>query len=271
MNCMKCGREIPEGSVFCASCAAGPAAQSEAAESAERKSILWIEQKLVQPAEQRLKRKKRILTIRRRLRAMTVLLLLSLALLGGACFFVHREHQKVLACEAQQEELRAREGNLALREKTAAALEEQNASLETALSQSRIMLQQQEVTIQNLEQQNLTAIAERDDRLHAMTDENARLQAELNAQDEAFIGELDSLHGEIDALNTELERLQGSLSSAEAELRHWEQTVVFFQQPGAWRYHTAGCADLDMSRSYSIFTVEDAVKAGLLPCEKCIH
>lgn len=272
MNCMKCGREIPEGSVFCASCAAGPsAAQSGSAESAERKSILWIEQKLVQPTEQRLKRKKKILSIRRKLRAATVLLLICVVLLGGACFFAWSEHQKVLACEAQQEDLRVREGNLALREKSAAALEERNEELEGALSQSRLTIQSQEVTIQNLEQQNLTAIAERDDRIHSLTDETARLQTALETQHDSLTGEIGTLNETVRSLTDEKNRLQSGLTSAEAELKHWEETVVFFQQPGAWRYHNVGCTELDLSRSYSVFTPEDAVKAGLLPCEKCIH
>ena len=123
MNCIKCGREIPEGEMFCAVCAmpsvaAAPEEPAPKPKKAPRKK---------KPAAKRIKSGRKLI------RRLTVALVAVSVLLAGGLALAALEARDYLG---RKEDLRIREAAVTLREKEAdrrdARIQELEQELEAA-------------------------------------------------------------------------------------------------------------------------------------------
>lgn len=126
MNCIKCGREIPEGELFCEVCAmpsAVPAAPAPPAEPKRKKK----------PKKQRAKKAVDQKTVRRLRIALAVAVCLTLVVSLFSVMGI-RQYLK------RTEDLRIREASVTLREKEADNRDNQIAELKAELSEAQELI-----------------------------------------------------------------------------------------------------------------------------------
>ena len=167
MNCMRCGREAAEGEAFCAACLEKkkPVLPEE---SLDRKSVLWIEQKLHATRVAETPKEKRSISVKTLRKMLLVTLALLLVVLGGAIF----EHFRYRNYDTLKRDLTIREANITLREKEADQLDKKVSDLEQQLAETRAELAKQSSAARKLE------TAERE--LLALEQDNTALTAEAN-------------------------------------------------------------------------------------------
>ena len=120
MNCIKCGREIPEGELFCAVCAMpSVAARSET---------------IAEPKKEKVKRvRKKKAPDGKAVRGLRTALIICICLLLAVCALVGLAANEYLE---RREALRIREASVTLREKEADNRDNQIAALKTELQEA---------------------------------------------------------------------------------------------------------------------------------------
>lgn len=135
MHCIKCGRKIPENTVFCTGCAAPPTPVAPV--NLPRKAA-------EKPAAQKKQKSRRKRNVRRIIRVLaTLVAVLSLLLIVGS-LFVGWHAQRYLQ---KKEDLRIREAGVILREKEA---DNRDTRIQALESQLKKTTQELEITQQAL-------------------------------------------------------------------------------------------------------------------------
>ena len=129
MNCIKCGREIPEGELFCEVCAMPSAAPVAEAPEPKREKM---------PKKKRVKKPVDRKTVRRLRTALVISIILTLAVCALAAYGFRLYVERT-------EELRIREASVTLREKEADNRDRQITELKQELREA-------EQTIRSLEE-----------------------------------------------------------------------------------------------------------------------
>lgn len=167
MNCMRCGRKTVEGEAFCPACLEKKKTVSPEA-SLDRKSVLWVEQKLHASRIAETPKVKKTMSAK----TLRTLLLITLALLIVVIGGVVLEYLRYRDYDALKRELTIREASITLREKEADQLDKKVSDLEKRLAETTSELAKQSSAARKLE------TAERE--LTALEQDNTALTAEAN-------------------------------------------------------------------------------------------
>lgn len=125
MNCIKCGREIPEGSMFCQECKLPPVTLPETTAAPKKAKAPKTKKKK--------RRKKKKFDFSKTIRQLRIALLVVSLLLAGLTALVAL---RVNAYLERTDDLRHREANLILRENEADNRDARIAELETQLEKA---------------------------------------------------------------------------------------------------------------------------------------
>ena len=146
MNCMRCGREAAEGEAFCPACLEKKKTVLPE-ESLDRKSVLWVEQKLHATREAETPKEKQSVSAKTLRTLLLITLALLLVVIGGAVF----EHFRYRDYDALKRELAVREANITLRENEADKLDKKVSDLERELAETKAELAAQSSAARKLE------------------------------------------------------------------------------------------------------------------------
>lgn len=124
MNCIKCGREIPQGQMFCQECKLPPVVLPKE---------LPPEPKPKKPEKKKKKSKKKKFDLHKTLRRLYMALIVVCTLFAALCTIVGLELNSYLE---RRDTLRQKEANVMLREKEANNRDTRIAELEKALQKA---------------------------------------------------------------------------------------------------------------------------------------
>ena len=270
MNCIRCGRRIPEGQMFCEACA-GVVDEPLQESAYMNKHIVLPAQRAEQPGAAPAPQKpaqKKASAVFRRLRgltaAVTLLAIFCVLLLGACGYGVYFYFGKF---QVERNRLRAQEEELDRRAVEVGQMQVELVDTRDALSTARQDLAERERTISKLEQElNLYRIEsnESEQSAKAMQDENLRLLEEntdLSRELDTWVTKAEDLTSQLSAVTKERDRLIRKSDFVDAH-------IAFIENDGTGYYHVYSCSHFK-AESYWAFSVNLAISRGYTACPYC--
>ncbi len=261
-TCIKCGRPIDDGELFCAICARNPAAHHTVkpapAQEKPGRMLKPIRPPRKAPAPARVQSAPQ----KRRAHGAVIAVLcvfmgLSLAL----------NIALVARSASSRVSLRLRESDLEQREQYLASLEQSLQELETSLLSAEEKVAAQALTISELEQSFSTAQSTVSQTQYDMTTREAEL-ARMTEEYEALKQENEALSQSVQALTDANEELASSNRLFVSKSRFMDSYVVFVENDATGYYHKYGCDDFAQT-SFWAYSRKLAEANGYKPCPHC--
>ena len=256
MNCVKCGRPIPDGEIFCENCSSTPLHPEPRAEKSAGKHLA--------PKKQAARQRKWPTT--------SIVALVIMALIASACAgFMFQMYRSTAQ---QRTDLRVREAALADRESAAAALESELASAQQTLTAAQSTITELREKIASLEEEVHGSQSSLSQSQYDM-DATLRELEELRGEKEQLEAEAETMLEEKSLLEEQLEALRGDLSTVRAEkdalsekLAWIDAYVVYVENDGTNYYHNYDCENFKKS-SFWVYNRKLAENKGYTACPIC--
>ena len=278
MHCIKCGREIPEGELFCVACSlapepaepvkaakapqkpkAAPRPQTKAPEpkgtrgSTARPQAKGAQTK-VTPAERRPKGIKKL---------VTALVLVCLLLAGSVAYIVLTQGDVVLA----RRQLRTKEADLILRETSLEELENTRDTLTQQLTEAKASIQELQEQIEVLEQQLNESKNDVSQSQYDMTSQQQEMEL-LTQENADLLTEIEGLESDLAKVNNQVSQLTAANATYSAKANFMDSYVVFVNNDGSKIYHSYDCPEFKRD-SFWAYSRKLAESNGYSPCSKC--
>lgn len=271
MNCIRCGRKIPEGKMFCEECAETvDVPLKESAFISKHISIpkARVDQPGAAPLPAKTVQKKAPSPFRKKLRrlvaAVTLLSILSAALLvacGYGVYFYFGSFQK------ERNRLRVQEEELNRRSAEIGQMQVELVDTRAALNDTKQALSERDRDVERLEQQlNVYRMesSETELSIRDLQEENIKLLEENSAaakELDAWIAKAESLTSQLDSMTRQRNRLTEKSDFVDAH-------IAFIENDGTGYYHVYSCSHFK-AQSYWAFSINLAVSRGYTPCPYC--
>jgi outer membrane murein-binding lipoprotein Lpp len=266
MQCIKCGREIPDGELFCADCSRGPVSEKETERRSEKASARAATKptpkSVPKPAAKPAPKAAPQRVARRPRRLIAAVVILSLLLAGSlGCI-----GWGVLNYRTVRTQLQVRDADLTLRERDLEAQEAEYAAANEALAEAKAEIERLEAEIESLKEQLAGT-------------ENTYYQSQYDQQVELLhlATENETLCTTVDDLESRLSTLESQLSAATARAQTLQSKAdfldtyaVFVENDGTNYYHTYSCPSFK-KQSFWIYSRKLAESYGFSPCPSCSH
>ena len=265
-TCIKCGREIPDGELFCPECALNPGAApaSHSAHSAAPQGRMQKPVKqapaakpLPKPQTTAPKQKKHASGHGVVIAILCVFTALSLAL--SIYLIANSASQRV--------SLRLRESDLEQREQNLANLEQSFEDTSEQLQDAQDQISEQEQIIEELRQNFSSAQSTVSQTQYDMTTQQAEL-AKLEDECASLQQENDALTQSIETLTSVNEELASSNKRFLTKSKFMDSYVVFVENDGTGYYHKYGCENFAQT-SFWAYSRKLAEANGYTPCPNC--
>lgn len=261
-TCIKCGRPIEDGELFCAICARNPAAHHTARPAQVQENAGRMLKPIrpprkapapvkAQPAQKKHRAGGTVIA------ALCVFMGLSLAL---NIYLVARSASSRVS-------LRLRESDLEQREQYLASLEQSLQELETSLLTAEEKIGAQEQTITELEQSFSSAQSTVSQTQYDMTTREAEL-ARITEEYETLKQENEALSQSVQTLTDANEELASSNRLFLTKTRFMDSYVVFVENDATGYYHKYDCEDFAQT-SFWAYSRKLAEANGYKPCPHC--
>ncbi len=298
-NCIKCGKEIPDGELFCKDCSLDdivntkPDKEQEAAPAAAPRKKKTVKQDTIRLDP--IKTKKPI--------GLIVSLVVVILLLAASVFYifqnrslVQRAKNQLLSAEVSAEKANSQSDSLQTQLETANG---EIVTLETEITQLKVQIEDLEsqlhgqssqsaqqaydASAKDQELQRLTAQA--DDLANQLTEANNQLETtskDLEAANTA-LEELTEAHAqqieqyeetiteqieELDELKVKVEELEDENTSYLKKVTFMDRFVVFVENDGSNYYHTYNCSRFK-KEDFWVFNPSYAKNQGYSECPNC--
>ena len=261
MNCIKCGREIPEGELFCVECSLTPASHSEPQPGVVRaprpkKPVKAQDAKPLPRPDTKtapVKKSRAAEPPRRSRKAAVAIVLLSLMLAGSLA--------------VQRARLRTRDADLTLREQELTDLEAERDALQQQLDAANATMDSLEEEISDLKAQLNQSQGANSQAQYDMTSQKQELDklVEENSELLTTVEDLEANIGKLDAQITQLQNLNAVTSEKSNFL---DTYVVFVNNDGSKLYHKYDCPNFNKS-SFWAYSRKLAESNGYDPCPNC--
>ena len=266
MHCIRCGKNITKGRLFCDDCSRSV---STPLDEAETRRLVLPDRSKLPPAPKPVKKSEPAPPPRglRRLTAAVVVLSLCCTLLLGAIgygayawFFgsLHRERSRQALVAAENTRLNGEVDRL---EEALSVAEEEQRTLEDARLADARKLQRLEDELSIYRMQ--TGDLETD--LTALEQENIQLLDELDR----MAAEKRGLDRTIEDLKTQLQASEDATAWLQGMSAFVDSHVAFITEDGTGYYHHYGCAYFSTAGLWSISSITDAQAQGYSPCPYC--
>ena len=268
-TCIKCGKEIPDGELFCAECGLNPGAApsrprpSAAAQPGRMQTPVRrpespksSEKQPQEPTGKQPAKKEK-----RPGRALTVCACIVAAVSLGLAIW------QFSGLARQRRAIRLREDDLAEREKRLSTLETQidDLTAELAAEEEKTAAQTQQIeelltTVNSAESsasQSQYDLSEQQKELEKATDENAVLEEQVTA-----------LERENERLRADYDALYATVDAQSEKLRFVDSYVVFVEDDGTGNYHRYDCGKF-LKKNFWAYSRKLAERQGYTPCAQC--
>lgn len=262
-TCIKCGRPIEDGELFCAACAHAPASH-HTGKTAPLPSIPGKLQKPIKQQSQKPPAPKKSAPAPKKKRpggavgiVLGILAALSLAL----------NIYLVANSAASRVSLRLRESDLEQREQYLSSLEQSLEDVETALLQAESKILEQTQTIDSLQESFSSAQSTVSQNQYDMTTQQAALER-MTEEYEALKMENEALEQSVQTLTQTNEELASSNKFFVSKSKFMDSYVVFVENDGTGHYHKYDCEDFAQT-SFWAYSRKLAESNGYTACPNC--
>lgn len=255
-RCIKCGREIPEGELFCLECSMNPAdvplrdGSASAAVSGQKKAPAAVR---TQTAVKQPPRKQG----GRKLKLALVLVSLMLAATLAFLFWQYED------LRAERTRLETKQADMLIREQETQELQAQVEELLRQRENLQKDLEEQEQELQGLKNQLSGSQNSQTQSAYDLSTAQAELQRLEEENQQLLLLEQD-LEAEIKRLTAALTLAQGFQVKAE----FMDTYVVFVENNGSGVYHTYDCTKFGKTNFWA-YSRKLAENSGFVPCPAC--
>lgn len=269
-QCIKCGREIPNGELFCGECSLNPSVRL-LNETQERPSAPKTRMQTPQPVRRapvqappppeyyRPKRK-------RSSGLTTALIIVSLLLVVSIAFMV-LQYSNI---QVEKTRLRTKEADLALRLDELDELQAQVEELNGQLEQANRDIEAKEQEILSLTKQLTTSMSSQSQGEYDLTAKQQELDR-LTSENQELLAMADELELEIDELEDQIEEMLKALEAAKVyqeKADFMDSFVVFVVNGESNDYHTYDCPKFS-KKGFFAYNRSLAEARGHTPCPTC--
>lgn len=261
MECIKCGKPVSEGELFCHQCSMNLGLQDK---PAEPQSVRYPEAKgrmqtppprQPQPAPKPVQKSAPKGKSGGSKAPFAVVCLLLIAALG----FIAWQYTGI---QLEKNRLRVREDELSSMEWDLAELTDENADLIAQIEAAQQTIAAKELALQEVEQ----ALTGSESTMSQTQYDLANMKLEL----ERAKSELTAMEAELESLQTQLEAAQKRAEDArtwQEKAQFMDKHVVVVEDDGSGYYHTYGCPSFP-GRTFFVFSRNAAAK-NYKPCPVC--
>lgn len=271
-QCIKCGKEIPQGELFCLECSLNsgstlfddrPRAERHAAPKGRMQTPVPVKRvpiQNVQPGRGPQPAKPK--------RGGLVAALVLVSLLLAACVVLILTQYGNLLVEKNR--IRAKEADLDLRQTEIESLYDQLETLTATLDENKIVIAAKEQEIQDLTKRLAESQSSQNQGAYDLTTAEQEL-ARLENENKELLSLADEQEQEIDELEKAAAALEYELSQAEAykvKSDFLDSYVVFVENDDTNVYHTYDCGRFSKSNFWA-YSRKLAEAQGFVPCPAC--
>ena len=271
VNCIKCGREIPEGELFCTDCSLAPARKEPVRPVAVRQPRKPVKPAVPRAVPKRPVRKRSVDPGKKRSAGRVITIVLLSLLLALSTGYIVLSHNRL---SQERSRLRTREADLQVRENEIDDLEREREAAVQQLEASRETERELRDNIERLNRQlndsegsvsqaqyDISSQQQELDRLQAENLELVEAADELDRQIKDLTGRVTSLTSQVTALNISNEALT-------EKVNFMDRYVVFVNNDGSKLYHSYGCRAFSRQNFWA-YSRKLAESSGFSPCPDC--
>ena len=271
-QCIKCGKEIPQGELFCLECSLNPGsalfddrprAERHVAPKGRMQTPVPVKRAPIQNtqpvrAPQPVKQKRG---------GMVAALVIVSLLLMAAVGFIVWQYGNLLV---EKNRIRTKEADLNLRQTEISELYEQLETLTATLDENKVVIAAKELEIEDLTQRLAKSQSSQNQGAYDLTTAEQEL-ARLEGENKELLAMTDELDAEIDELEKRIAALEYELNAAEAyktKSDFLDSYVVFVENNGTGHYHTYDCTSFSKSNFWA-YSRKLAEAQGFTACPTC--
>lgn len=272
-QCIKCGKEVPQGELFCLECSMNPGStlfddRPRAERLAAPKGRMQTPAPMkrtpiqnVQPVRGAQPAKKQ-----KRGGLVAALVIVSLLLIGCIGMMVWQYGNLTV----EKNRLRSKEADLDLRKSEIEELYNQLESLTATVDENKILMAAKEQEIQDLSKRLATAQSSQNQGAYDLTAAEQEL-ARMESENRELLEMVDELKLDLDSRKKEIAALEYELDAAEAfktKADFLDSYVVLVENDGTNYYHTYDCSKFTET-SFWAYSRKLAEAQGFTPCPSC--
>ena len=272
-QCIKCGKEVPQGELFCLECSLNPGStlfddRPRAERYAAPKGRMQTPAPVKRAPVQNVQPTKYVQPAKKKKRGGLVAALVIVCLLLAASIGLMVWQYDNLMVEKNR--IRSKEADLDLRQTEIEELYNQLENLTATLDQDKILLAAKEQEIQDLSKRLAEAQSNQNQGAYDLSAAEEEL-VRLETENRELLGMIDELEIEIDKQKKTAAALEYELNAADAfkvKSKFLDTYVVFVENNGTSCYHTYDCADFSKTNFWA-YSRKLAEAQGYTPCTTC--
>lgn len=271
MKCIKCGKEIPDGELFCIECSLNPAAplfgEGETGErypapKGRMQTPVPVKRAAPQPMGPR-QTDRRPGSGRGWKTALAIVSLLLAAVVGVGVWQYGN-------LTVQQNRLLSKEADLTVRERELEALNAQIADLQAQLDDAEASVADRDLKIQDLQAQLAGSQSSQSQSEYDLSTKQTELDR-LEEENQQLLEMTEDLEAQIDELNEARKTMEAALEAAagaKVKADFMDAYVVFVEDDHTGYYHTYDCSQF-AKNSFWAYSRKLAEANGYKPCPVC--
>lgn len=267
MTCIKCGKEIPDGELFCPACSLNlPPEQSDAIETPRIPAPIGRMQKPV-PVKRAAPQMMgpQVQTSRRP--GLAIALAVVSVLLAASLGFLAWQYGNIFV---ERNRLRTREDSILAQEQEVEALQQEIDQLTAELNETEQMLAARNETIKDLQAQLSGSQSSQTQSQYDLTNAQTQLD-QLTEENKQLMTLAEDLEAEISALEENKATLEAALQAAQSYVQKanfMDSYVVFVEDDGTGYYHTYDCPNFPRNQFWA-YSRKLAEANSYDPCPVC--
>ena len=271
-HCIKCGKEIPEGELFCLECSLNAGStQFDGAARAERHAAPKGRMQTPVPVKrapvQQVQPVRQVPAKKKSGRGAAIALVIISLLLALSVGYTATQYGNLLV---ERNRLRTKEADLSLRQSEIDDLYDQLKSLTVELDEAKITIAAKEEEIQDLTRRLAASQSSQNQGAYDLTTAEQEL-ARLQTENRDLLEMTDELDEQITELKKQKAGLEADLKAAseyKTKADFMDAYVVFVENNGSGYYHTYDCTDFTRSNFWA-YSRKLAEAQGFAPCPTC--
>lgn len=263
-QCIKCGKEIPDGELFCLECSLNPGSTAfEQAHSPEHHAMPKGRMQTPKPvkrppapAPEREPKKSR--------RGLSAALVAAILLLAASVGFQVWQYSSL---RVEKNRLLAREADLTARQSETEQLQTQLTDLLQQVADLETAIDMKDQDIQSLKSQLSSSQSDKTQGQYDLSTKEQELER-LEDENRELLALSDDLQLRLDQMEQAQKDLKSQLAAVRAKADFMDSFVVFVEDDGTRHYHTYDCANFAKSKFWA-YSRKLAEAQGYTPCPVC--